>query len=261
MNDKDLKKRLEQELLSNPESAQLVIEQKNKERHQQMADLHGSHFKDVFKALENLSDVLGKIPEDINSKQAKELGSIGEKIGESIGILQKISGNTDERTHKELIKMNMLLEKLARKETVVNVKPADVNVPEPVVKSTVVKETKEQKAMVKLLESMLKQLKTKQSPVRISNSTPDEAIPVVLTDRMKEGFYNVVTAISQSANNTAKSASALVTEAFDYIDLTHNGSDQLTQAVYKQGGAAGTTVATLDITYDGSGNIDTVTKT
>jgi hypothetical protein len=46
---------------------------------------------------------------------------------------------------------------------------------------------------------------------------------------------------------------------YDYIDLSYTGSN-LTQVVYKLGGAAGTVVTTLDLTYDGSGNLLTVTR-
>lgn len=47
--------------------------------------------------------------------------------------------------------------------------------------------------------------------------------------------------------------------AHDYISNTYTGNN-LTQAVYKRGGASGTVVATLTMTYDGSGNLLTVTR-
>lgn len=45
----------------------------------------------------------------------------------------------------------------------------------------------------------------------------------------------------------------------DYVSMSYTGGD-LTQVVYKQGGASGATVATLALTYDGSGNVLTITK-
>jgi hypothetical protein len=45
----------------------------------------------------------------------------------------------------------------------------------------------------------------------------------------------------------------------DYISMTHAGGN-LTGVVYKNGGSGGQTVATLTLTYDGSGNLLTVTK-
>lgn len=45
----------------------------------------------------------------------------------------------------------------------------------------------------------------------------------------------------------------------DYIVNTYTGSN-LTQTVFKRGGASGKTVATLTMTYDGSNNLLTVTR-
>jgi hypothetical protein len=45
----------------------------------------------------------------------------------------------------------------------------------------------------------------------------------------------------------------------DHIGMTYTGSD-LTEVVYKSGGAGGTVVATLTLTYGGSGNLLTVTR-
>lgn len=52
---------------------------------------------------------------------------------------------------------------------------------------------------------------------------------------------------------------SLVPAAYDYISLTYL-SDNLTVVVFKTGGAAGTTVSTLDLTYDLSDNITSVTQ-
>ena len=45
----------------------------------------------------------------------------------------------------------------------------------------------------------------------------------------------------------------------DYIANTYTGSE-LTQTVFRRGGASGKIVATLTLTYDGSNNLLTVTK-
>lgn len=58
---------------------------------------------------------------------------------------------------------------------------------------------------------------------------------------------------------SAKTAAALVPSAFDYISLSYTG-DNLTTAVYKTGGAGGSTVATLTLAYSGS-TLTSVTKT
>jgi hypothetical protein len=54
-------------------------------------------------------------------------------------------------------------------------------------------------------------------------------------------------------------ATGLVPFAYDYVDNTYTGED-LTQVVYKTGGAGGTTVATITMTY-ADGKLDTVTRT
>ena len=46
--------------------------------------------------------------------------------------------------------------------------------------------------------------------------------------------------------------------AYDFVSNTYTGGN-LTQSVYKIGGASGTTVATVVMTYDGSDNLLTLT--
>ena len=45
----------------------------------------------------------------------------------------------------------------------------------------------------------------------------------------------------------------------DYVANTYTGTN-LTQVVYRRGGAGGAIVATLALTYDGSGNLLTIAK-
>jgi hypothetical protein len=45
----------------------------------------------------------------------------------------------------------------------------------------------------------------------------------------------------------------------DYVAMTYTGSN-MTTVTYKQGGAAGATVAMLTLAYDGSGNVTSITK-
>lgn len=45
----------------------------------------------------------------------------------------------------------------------------------------------------------------------------------------------------------------------NYVSLAYTGTS-LVSITYKQGGASGTTVATLSLTYDGNGNTSTITK-
>jgi hypothetical protein len=57
------------------------------------------------------------------------------------------------------------------------------------------------------------------------------------------------------------SMNLLITEPYDYIGNTYDGDNNITQSVYKIGGASGTVVATIDMTYDESNNCLTITKT
>lgn len=68
--------------------------------------------------------------------------------------------------------------------------------------------------------------------------------------------------ISGSAGGgTSNSASALVTEAHDYVEITYVGiTTNINTTVYKLGGAAGTVVATLTMAYDGSNRLTSVTR-
>lgn len=72
----------------------------------------------------------------------------------------------------------------------------------------------------------------------------------------------------QSATLTglsAKLASALVSDAHDYIEVTRvsggAADGEIETVVYKTGGSGGTTVATLTLAYDVNGAFQTVTRT
>lgn len=60
-------------------------------------------------------------------------------------------------------------------------------------------------------------------------------------------------------NAGLQTLNSLIPSVYDYIDLSYTGSN-LTTAVFKSGGSIGTVVSTLTLTYDGSGNLLTVTK-
>ena len=64
-----------------------------------------------------------------------------------------------------------------------------------------------------------------------------------------------------SASRVEVSAGAgLDVPVHDFIQNNYNASNQLTSVVYKQGGSSGTTVATLTLAYDGSGNLTSITR-
>jgi len=64
---------------------------------------------------------------------------------------------------------------------------------------------------------------------------------------------------------TLQSVAGLVTSAFDYVAVTYVtsgfGVGEIETTTYKTGGASGTTVATLTLTYDSNSRLSTVTST
>lgn len=77
--------------------------------------------------------------------------------------------------------------------------------------------------------------------------------------------YNTATGKSEAWDGQVIIASSLIPEEYDYIALTYvtvgNGIGEIETATYKTGGAGGTTVATLTLTYDASNRIASVTRT
>jgi len=54
--------------------------------------------------------------------------------------------------------------------------------------------------------------------------------------------------------------SGLVPPGYDHIELTYDGSNNITNVVYKEGGVGGTILTSLLIVYDLSNNITSVSK-
>jgi len=71
-------------------------------------------------------------------------------------------------------------------------------------------------------------------------------------------LYEVVK-ISTVSGQPIQTTNELNIPAYDYISMTYSGTN-VTGVVYKRGGSGGTTVATLALTYDGSNNLTSVTK-
>jgi hypothetical protein len=65
--------------------------------------------------------------------------------------------------------------------------------------------------------------------------------------------------IKNDSGNPIPTVEGLSIPEHDYIALSYTGTN-LTGVVYKEGGASGTTVATLTLAYDGSDNLTSVTK-
>lgn len=100
-------------------------------------------------------------------------------------------------------------------------------------------------------------------------SAVNELITISSTDFATE---STLSSIQNTSNNiqtavdalNAKLAASLVPEPFDYQDISYvvagNGAGEISTVVYKIGGAGGTTVATVTMTYDASDRVSTVTR-
>jgi len=213
--------------------------------------------------------------EDIYTKIEKQGNENNKSILSNIERLIKAVNNRPEVIKAEVVNQ----EKYPKEMKVSNLK--DIKIPSFPEKVKVSKpdwlddiSSSETRNILKLLNLLKQQGMT----VSIKNKDSDEAVPVRLSDG--RNFYKAIqTAVSSgiipfvdsSGNRVSPLVDSdrhlqtdvlnkLVPEDYDYLDLGYTGSN-LTSVVYKNGGAGGTTVATLTLTYDGSGNLDTVTKT
>jgi len=103
----------------------------------------------------------------------------------------------------------------------------------------------------------------------IKNVKPKEAIPVRLVTEDGEKFYRAGNVYVGGGSD-----GAILTElrkligfeipAYDYIVLTYvssgNGQGEIETVTYKKGGAGGTTVAVLTLTYNSENEIATITR-
>lgn len=78
-----------------------------------------------------------------------------------------------------------------------------------------------------------------------------------LYDHIKVSTINGKPLITLDIGNLLRSFSI---PTHDYLAASYTG-DNLTTLVFKNGGANGSTAATLSLTYDANGNLSTITKT
>jgi len=116
----------------------------------------------------------------------------------------------------------------------------------------------------------------KQMDVFVKNKELDESIPVRLVSkdekRFIEGiggvFEKVIRAGGGLSNNDSerlemmkKGMAGFRIDTYDYIALTYDESGNLETVTYKDGGSSGNHRATLTLAYDESGNLTSVTRT
>ena len=114
-----------------------------------------------------------------------------------------------------------------------------------------------------------KQVKTSLFNSFIKNVKPKEAIPVRLVTEDREKFYRAGNVFVGGGSDSAILAElrklvGFEIPAYDYIALTYvpsgNGQGEIETVTYKKGGASGTTVAVLTLTYNSENEIATITK-
>lgn len=103
----------------------------------------------------------------------------------------------------------------------------------------------------------------------IKNVKPKEAIPVRLVTEDGEKFYRAGNVYVGGGSDSAILAElrkliGFEIPAYDYIALTYvssgNGQGEIETVTYKKGGASGTTVTVLTLTYNSENEIATITK-
>ena len=101
-------------------------------------------------------------------------------------------------------------------------------------------------------------------PVPVYLETGDIEIGAV---EIKDGTTDTRAVVSSTTGLEVADvvANSLVPAVYDYIVLTYvaagNGAGEIETAIFKTGGAGGTTVSTLTLAYDASDNLISVTKT
>ena len=65
--------------------------------------------------------------------------------------------------------------------------------------------------------------------------------------------------IANASSNPIPTVTGFEIPKYDYISLSYTGGN-VTGVVYKTGGAGGTTVSTLTLTYNGTNDLTSVTK-
>ena len=106
-----------------------------------------------------------------------------------------------------------------------------------------------------MAEALVRYLDANGHPVYAST---DEPLPVNIGSATLSVTADGVE-IKNDSGNPIPTIAGLAIPQHDYIEMTYTGSN-LTGVVYKTGGSGGTTLATLTLAYDGSGNLTSVTK-
>lgn len=216
-------------------------------------------FKDIKNEIRGLAETLDKYRQVFSKELKVIVGNFPPPVGEV-----KISNVEDfKQEHPKEIRVSNLKEIKPEKH------PEEVSIKRPVWYKEF-----DFKKLFKLAkdsnESIFKQVKTTIFKSFIRNIKPKEAIPVRLVTEDGEKFYRAGNVYVGGGSD-----SAILTElrkligfeipAYDYIALTYvssgDGQGEIETATYKKGGASGTAVAVLTLTYNPDNEIATITRT
>lgn len=141
---------------------------------------------------------------DKNIEDVKNTKIIKDGLSYVQGAVYDVKKAVDSKNNKKLEKaIEHLTDVLKKKDLQVDVKAPVVNVPEP--KVEVVKEVKEVKETNELLKKVLQSMMRKEADnsVYIQNRRPNEAMPVVLTEKSGKRFYDAVMMAVTSARSSS----------------------------------------------------------
>lgn len=213
------KKNLEAALLKTKKGAKLVLNERRK------AELRRT-LRSMEICLHELLNV---------NKDGKFVAGL-EKI---IAKLDDVKTGLEKKDNKDVVQgivaLNKTIVAYLQKEIVVKVDAPDVHVAAPIVnvpeqkttvidKTTVVQETKIAERAAKSIDKILERLqKVNFGVTKISNTSPADAIPVVLVDRTLKGFYD---AISSAIAGISQNAAQMLTDSHgNKVGVTNNALD------------------------------------
>lgn len=194
MDKKQLNKAIEDRLLKNPEYMPAILANRNHAAQEE-------HREKMLNIAEAWIEAGKKVSKDIlenhssfTEKQLNSTRSLNERITKALhnnlaSVSDKLT-STDSETVKELHGIQLLLESLDKKETVINVEAPETKVLD---KTKIIQETKHIQKAVNVLEKIFEKISKKQTgSVFIKNSEPGDAIPVILTDTSRKSFYDAM---------------------------------------------------------------------
>jgi len=215
-----IREQLEKELLADPKFAPLVLAEKKRrdelKSQESQNEFLASMLKTLDLSLQKFSEgSLAKSPADLMVKNSESINLIAEALAVVVkGLTEK------DQTYEYLKDIRGAITELAQKELptpVVNVgspkvevKPPEVPAPVVIDKTHIIQETKHAEEANGMLMKIAALLSRKlPTAFRITNTDPEDAVPVKLVDAKGKNFYNaIMQAIAASGGGGGSSPSS-----------------------------------------------------